>query len=132
MVDYDSLEEFRDPQTYDVEMEDFDEDRPLIEQWASELGGPLLDLACGTGRTALRMARLGYEVTGVDIVPEMIERARQKAAAQTVSIEWVEADMCMFQLQRQFPFIYMLGHAFQFLLTREEQEALLTRVREHL
>src|SRR5581483_610308 len=113
MVDYDSLEEFRDPQTYDVEMEDFDEDRPLIEQWASELGGPLLDLACGTGRTALRMARLGYEVTGVDIVPEMIERARQKAAAQTVSIEWVEADMCMFQLQRQFPFIYMLGHAFQ-------------------
>ncbi len=34
MIDYVSLEEFRDPQTYtyDLEMEDYDEDRPLIEQ----------------------------------------------------------------------------------------------------
>ena len=132
MVDYDSLEEFRDPQTYDLEVESYDEDRPLIEQWARSLGGPLLDLACGTGRVALRMAAQGYQVTGVDIVPEMIALARQKAAERAVSVEWVVADARTFHLQKRFPFAFMLCNAWQFFLTREDQEALLACVREHL
>jgi 2-polyprenyl-3-methyl-5-hydroxy-6-metoxy-1,4-benzoquinol methylase len=132
MIDYDSFEEFRDPQTYDLEVEDYDEDRPLIEQWARKLGGPLLDLACGTGRMTLRMAAQGYQVTGVDIVPEMIAQARQKAAERAVSVEWVVADARTFHLQKQFPFVFMLCNAWQFFLTREDHEALLARVREHL
>lgn len=132
MIDHDNLEEFRDPVTYDVECDDFDEDRPLIEQWAGLLGGPLLDLACGTGRMALRLAAQGYQVTGVDIMPEMIARARQKAAERAVSIEWVVADARTFQLQKQFAFIFMLENAFQFFLTRADQEAMLARVHEHL
>lgn len=132
MVDYDILEEFRDPQTYDVEVEAYDEDRPLIEQWARTLGGPLLDLACGTGRMALRMAAQGYHVTGVDIVPEMIAQARRKAAERAVSVEWVVADARAFHLQKQFSFIFMLCNAWQFFLTRDDQERLLARVREHL
>ena len=132
MIDHDNLEEFRDPQTYDLEDGGYDEDYPLTEQWARSLGGPLLDLACGTGRMAIRMAELGYQVTGVDIVPEMVARARQKAAEHAVSIEWVVADARTFHLQKQFPFIYMLENVFQFFLTREDQEAMLARVREHL
>src|SRR5438552_14558409 len=84
MIDYDPLEEFRDPETYDLQCEAYDEDRPLVEQWARLLGGPLLDLACGTGRMALRMAAQGYEVTGVDIMPEMIAFARRKAAERSL------------------------------------------------
>src|SRR5438045_3785448 len=132
MIDHDNLEEFRDPQTYDLEDEGYYDDYPLTEQWARSLGGPLLDLACGTGRMALRLAKLGYQVTGVDITPEMIDWARQKAARQGVSIEWVVADARTFQLQKQFPFIYMLENVFQFFLSREDQEAMLARVREHL
>ncbi len=132
MIDHDNLEEFRDPQTYDLEDNGYDDDWPLTEQWARSLGGPLLDLACGTGRMALRLAAQGYQVTGVDIVPEMIEWARQKAAKQAVSIDWVVADARTFHLQRHFPFIYMLENVFQFFLTREDQEAMLARVREHL
>jgi SAM-dependent methyltransferase len=132
MADHDNLEEFRDPQTYDVEVEDYDEDRPLIEQWARLLGGPLLDLACGTGRMALRMAAQGYQVTGVDIVPEMIAQARQKASERAVSVEWVVADARTFYLQEQFPFAFMLCNAWQFFLTREDQEALLARIWKHL
>ena len=131
-LERDSFEEFRDPETYDVEVEAYDEDRPLIEQWVRLLGGPLLHLACGTGRVALRLAAQGYQVTGVDIMPEMIARARQKAAERAVSVEWVVADARTFQLQRQFPFIFMVCNAFQFLLTREDLEALLARVQEHL
>ena len=65
-------------------------------------------------------------------MPEMIAQARQKAAECSVSIEWVVADARTFHLQKQFPFIYMLENVFQFFLTREDQEAMLARVREHL
>ncbi len=132
MIDHDNLEEFRDPQTIDLQDEGYYDDYPLTEQWARSLGGPLLDLACGTGRMALRMAELGYQVTGVDITPEMIGWARQKAAKQGFSIDWIVADARTFHLQKQFPFIYMLENVFQFFLMREDQEAMLARVREHL
>ncbi len=59
-------------------------------------------------------------------------RARQKAAARALSIDFVVADARRFQLQQQFPFIYMLENVFQFFLTRQDQEALLARAREHL
>lgn len=132
MLDYDPLEGYRDPQAYDLEDRGYDADVPLTEQFARALGGPLLDLACGTGTMALRLAAQGYQVTGVDIIPEMIKWASQKAAAQGVSVEWVVADARTFQLQKQFPFIYMLGNAFQHFLTRADHEALLARVWEHL
>ena len=132
MLDYDPLEGYRDAQGYDLEDGGYDADYPLTEQLARELGGPLLDLACGTGTMAIRLAAQGYQVTGVDIVPEMIAWASQKAAKQEIAIEWVVADARTFQLQKQFPFLYMLGNAFQHFLTRADQEALLARVREHL
>lgn len=132
VIDYDSFEEFRDPVTYDLECDAFADDKPVIEQWARELGSPLLDLACGTGRMSIHMAQQGYAVTGVDIVPEMIGHARKKAAERGVSIEWLVADARSFELGRQFPFIFMLMNAFQFLPTRTDHEAMLARVQEHL
>ncbi len=132
MLDYDPLEGYRDAQGYDVEDAGYDADHSLTAQLARECGGPLLDLACGTGTMAIRLAAEGYQVTGVDIVPEMIEWASQKAAKQDIAIEWVIADARTFQLQQQYPFIYMLGNAFQHFLTRADQEALLARVLEHL
>jgi ubiquinone/menaquinone biosynthesis C-methylase UbiE len=132
VIDYDPLAGYRDPQAYDLADAGYDADVPLTEQLARELGGPLLDIACGTGTMAIRLAQQGYQVTGVDIVPEMIEWASQKAVAQGVSIEWVVADARTFHLQKQFRFIYMLGNAFQHFLTREDQEALLARVRKQL
>lgn len=132
MIDSDSFEEFSDPQTYDLVCDAFDADHPMVEQWARSIEGPLLDLACGTGRMSIHLTQQGYEVTGVDIVPEMIELARQKAAERSVSIEWVVADARNFHLNRRFPGIYMLMNAFQFFLAREDQEAMLDCVREHL
>jgi len=132
MIEYDYLEGYRDAQGYDLEEGGYDTDYPLTEQLARSLGGPLLDLACGTGTMAIRMAEQGFQVAGVDIIPEMIAWASQKAVKQNASIEWVVADARTFHLQKQFPFIYMLGNAFQHFLTRADQEALLARVWEHL
>lgn len=133
MVDYDIYEEFRDPITYDLECDDFEDDKPVIEQWAKQTGAPLLDLACGTGRMALHMAQQGYQVTGVDLIPEMIAHARHKACEQNItSIDWVVSDARNFSLNQQFPFVFMLMNAFQFLHTRQDYEAMFKCVREHL
>lgn len=132
MIDYDSLEEFQDPETYDLICDAFNDDMPTIEQWAHKLGGPLLDLACGTGRMSIHLALQGYQVTGVDIVSAMIERARQKAAVRSAEVEFVVSDARSFHLNREFPFIFMLMNAFQFLPMRTDHEAILACVREHL
>lgn len=133
MVDYDSFDEFRDPETYDLECDEVDEELPLIELWARSAGGDrVLDLACGTGRTALRLARRGFQVTGVDLMPEMVARGREKAATQSLTVEWVVADARTVQLHGQFSSAYMVGNAFQMFYTRADQETLFARVREHL
>lgn len=132
MLDYDPLEGYQDPQAYDLEDAGYVEDQPFIEQWAQALGSPVLDIACGTGTMALKLAAQGYQVIGIDIVPAMIDWAAQKAAAQNLSVEWLVGDARTFQLQKQFPFIYLIGNAFQHFLTRADHEALLARVREHL
>ena len=53
----------------------------------------LLDLACGHGRIANRLAAKGARVTGLDATPLFLERARADAAARRVEVEYVEGDM---------------------------------------
>lgn len=52
----------------------------------------VLDVACGTGNAALPAARAGAHVTGLDLVPELLEGGRRNAAAAGVEIDWVEGD----------------------------------------
>ena len=56
---------------------------------AAGRGGPgrLLDVACGSGRHAREFAALGWEVTGVDYSPDLLERARANAPGHRRSIE---------------------------------------------
>ncbi len=132
IIDHDNLDDFRDAETYDLHCDAFNEDFLFLDQWVKSLGSPLLDLACGTGRMSIRLAAQGYQITGVDLVPEMIARARQKADDRAVSVEWVVSDARSFHLQKQFAGIFMLMNAFQFLLTRADHEGMLACVREHL
>ena len=55
-------------------------------------GSLLLDVACGSGQLALWAARDGAKVTGVDIVPSMIKRARARANAEDLNARFLEAD----------------------------------------
>ena len=90
----------------------------------------MLEIACGTGRVSIPIARLGFAVTGLDIVPGMVERARSKSAG--LPTRWVEGDARAFDLGERFRLIFLTGNAFQAFLTHADQEALLGRVRAHL
>jgi ubiquinone/menaquinone biosynthesis C-methylase UbiE len=55
-------------------------------------GARVLDVACGTGNTAIPLARRGCIVTGVDIAPNLVEQARARAAAEHLAITFDEGD----------------------------------------
>lgn len=52
----------------------------------------VLDVACGTGNLAMPAARKGAQVTGVDIAPNLLEQARQRAAGEGVQVAFDEGD----------------------------------------
>ena len=51
-------------------------------------GARVLDVACGTGVVALTCARLGAEVTGADLTPALLERARENAALAELAVDF--------------------------------------------
>src|SRR5438876_789349 len=71
MNDYDLIAPF-----YDIEHARFDEDVSLYINFAELSGGPLLELACGSGRLLVPLAYEGYELTGVDSSGSMLNLAQ--------------------------------------------------------
>jgi SAM-dependent methyltransferase len=129
LLEHNNLEAFSDPINYDKE-DPSDTGVAFYSALAQETGGSVLEIACGTGRVTIPIAKLGFPTTGLDIVPGMLERARSKSAG--LPVRWVEDDARVFDLHEQFRFIFITGNAFQAFVTNAEQAALLQRVRTHL
>src|SRR3982750_1892225 len=55
-------------------------------------GQNVLDVACGTGVVAVTAARIGARVCGIDLTPELLERARENALLAGVEIDFREGD----------------------------------------
>jgi SAM-dependent methyltransferase len=55
--------------------------------------GPALDVGCGTGDSSIYLAQHKWQVTGVDFVPKALAKARAKARAADVAVNFVHADV---------------------------------------
>ena len=64
----------------------------LVRYAGVTAGQRVLDVACGTGVVAVTAARLGAKVTGLDLTPELLERARENARLANVTIDFHEGD----------------------------------------
>jgi ubiquinone/menaquinone biosynthesis C-methylase UbiE len=119
---------------YDLDMGGVDEDLFMIRQFAARSGSPILELACGTGRVLLSLAREGYDVTGVDISPAMLELAGQKVAVAGLGAQvgLIAQDMRYLDLGKRFNMVLIALSSFSHLLTMDEQLSTLERVYEHL
>jgi SAM-dependent methyltransferase len=53
----------------------------------------VLDVACGTGVVAITAARVGAKVSGIDLTPQLLERARENSRIAQVEINWREGDV---------------------------------------
>lgn len=122
-------------ETYDICVADWtgeiDFYRDVINKEVKPKNGTVLELACGTGRVAIRLAQNGLSVVGLDRSPEMLEVARQKSV-ENMHVRWVEADMRSFQLGETFNLVVIPSHSFQNINTPEDQAACLKCIMKHL
>jgi len=77
-----------------------------------EIGGAkqtrILDIGCGTGRHAIELARRGYSVTGIDLSDSQLQRAREKAAAAGVRVDFQNGDARELPFTAEFDLAIML------------------------
>lgn len=67
--------------------------RRLVEGDAALTPGTALDLGCGTGDNSIYLAKHGWQVTGVDFVAKAVDKARAKAEANKVKVNFARADV---------------------------------------
>jgi SAM-dependent methyltransferase len=99
---------------------------------AREAKGPVLDIACGTGRILLPCAQAGIDIDGLDLYEGMLTTLRRKAAALGLVPTLYQADMGDFRLARRYALIMIPFNAFGHNLSQEAQIRCLERCREHL
>jgi SAM-dependent methyltransferase len=131
-----------DAEIYDTEVSGFRDDVPFWESVVDAVApGAVLELACGTGRLLVPLARRALarsanaRVVGLDISPPMLSRVREVIRADQVLssvVEIVEADMATFELGLRFDLIVIGFNSFAFLHDLDAQLACLARVARHL
>jgi len=93
----------------------------------------ILDLACGYGRHANRLAEIGYDVTGVDLTPGFLEIARKEAEEMRVSdkVKYILGDMRKISFKEEFDRAFLLFVSFGYF-TDEENLLVLKNVNRAL
>ncbi len=76
-------------------------------------GSEILDVACGAGRHTIPLVRAGCSVTGVDISPEFLSKARSASAG--LPVEWRESDMRDLPWRERFDGVLCFGNSFGYL-----------------
>lgn len=123
---------------YDLDLSEEPGDLDLYLALAQRTGGPIIELAVGTGRLAVPLAEAGYDVTGVDLDPAMLRRgrARAEAAGPTTAgrIAWVEADARGVRLDGAgtFRLAFIALNSILLLDSRAGQRAVLATLAAHL
>ncbi len=80
----------------------------LFRQYPEREIRTVLDASCGTGSHALLLSKAGYQCTGSDISPGMLEQARRKALSAGESIEFFERDIKRLAMERRFDAVISL------------------------
>ncbi len=123
---------------YDLDLLDEPGDLDLYLALASRVGGPILELAAGSGRLAVPLAEAGYDVTAVDIDPAMLARLRTRAGEAEPGtlgrILPVQADLIGLELPggARFRLAFVALNSILLLSGREAQQAALDTMARHL
>lgn len=113
---------------YDAENENMTSDLDLYSSLAEEIGAPILEVGCGTGRVAFHLAQSGYQVTGLEVSSAMLDRARRKLKDRAPLKELVtfhQGDALNFQFPSTYRLILIPYNALMHFRSTAEQRALL-------
>lgn len=111
----DCLDLYEDAEFYDLEFSGRSHEVPFFLKHALAAGGPVLEVACGTGRITMPIARAGVDITGLDVSAPMIKQARKKSAAEGLEIPWFVQDCRAIETGRKFSLIFSATNAMQHL-----------------
>jgi SAM-dependent methyltransferase len=121
---------------YDLDLVDDPGDVDLYLALADRAEGPVLELAVGTGRLAIPLAEAGHHVTGVDLDPAMLDRARHRTrgTAGEDRLTLIEADIVGLRLPDagRFGLAFIALNSLLVLPTRAAQRAALRALADHL
>jgi SAM-dependent methyltransferase len=123
---------YRDGKFYDAMHQGVLHDVDFYVEEALRCGGPVLELACGTGRLTLAIAAKGVEIWGLDIEATMLAQARAKAEAQGLGVEWVQADIRDYDLGRRFKLIFIPFNSLLHLHDQASYRDFFASARRHL
>ena len=88
------------------------EARFIIDRLGLEPGARVLDLACGTGRHAIELARQGYDMVGLDLSMVMLKRALSEAQNAKQVIKFIHGDMQKLTFKAIFDAVYCVQTSF--------------------
>ncbi len=92
----------------------------------------ILELCCGTGRLTLPIAKEGYDITGVDFTPSMLEQAKTRAAEEGLEVEFIQADMRTLDLPEKYDLIFIPFNSIHHLYENEDVFKAFRGVKNHL
>ncbi|MFD5650685.1 class I SAM-dependent methyltransferase [Streptomyces sp. NPDC127039] len=113
-------------------LKSFSPDPEPYADFVRECGGPALELGCGDGDPLLALRRQGLDVEGVDSSADMLERCRERAAREGLTVTVHHQRMEELRLDRRFRAVFLAGPTFNLLPDDATAEAALRRVRAHL
>lgn len=132
MKPVDCFEMYSDAEMYDLLANDFTDDIQMYKELAQSASGRILELACGTGRVTLPLAREGYHLSGLDVNDRMLHLARLKSQKENLTIDWIKADIRSFSLKERFGLIFIPINSICHLHELSDLEAMFKCVKEHL
>lgn len=117
-----------------IEHAHYVEDLPFWRALADEVGGPVLDLGAATGRVSLDLARVGFDVTAVDVDLAMITHLAAATGDPVPDgrVRAVAADITGLDLEARFPLVILPMNTLQAFVDRDSQLAVLRAVRRHM
>lgn len=104
----------------------------FIKKITGESPKKILDIACGTGSYAIKLAQHGYQLTGIDLDQQMIKKAQLKAKKEDFNIDFKVANMLSFQTKDTFDTIYCIGNSLVHLHSVEEIASFLNHIKNLL
>ena len=80
----------------------------------------VLDIGCGAGRHLLALAKRGYQMTGLDLSPEMVAFVGEAARQANVTVRVAVDDLCRLRIRGTYDAAFCFMDTFRFLLTNED------------
>ena len=123
---------YSDPELYDAAHWWKTNDIEFIANAASEFGGPVLEMASGTGRLASPILEKGINYTGIELSSSFVKFARKKLEKYGDLAQILEGDIQNIDLNQQFQFIFIGFNSIFHLLKNEDVASFLSCAYSHL